>query len=157
MNYNKVISESNPKVFITPMLIEKNVVKNEVVINPLIKKMMKNILNNTMNESEILDSYFVKEAIPPLNRNCRQCNYYIFDRYGLIIRRAHFNDPRKAYGWTKDDNGEPVCIHIDKSLIDVNAPNIRELTLSTLKTKFKAEFGEKGVYGRVSKQMNIKF
>lgn len=132
-----------------------------IVHNILSDEIMSKLLSQTKIEDETLDNYFNKEDILCVNKSLKEGNYYAFDKYGLIIRRKFLNDEKSLYGWTYNDNKEPISIHVDKMLIRTNIPasTIAKTTFQKLRNKFPAEFkkGSKSTYEKVAKNFNLEY
>ncbi len=135
-----------------------NAIKYEDIIpNIMSVETMDLILHYTKKEEVELDNYFVRDNLYCVNKNCKEGNYYAFDKYGIIIRRKAFNDHKNIYGWIYNDDREPISIHIDNQLIQVNSPKIFTQTMQKLKSKYSKHFGPRSIYERVANNMNIKF
>ena len=120
---------------------------------------MKQMLNYTHNEDEDLNEYFTRDTLLCVNKQLKAGNYYAFDKYQLIIRRKEYNNLKSAYGWIYNELKEPICIHIDNTLIQTNADNIAKLTLQRIRTLFPSEFKHAGksIYDRVNNVFNLDY
>lgn len=132
-----------------------------IIHNILSDEIMSKLLSQTKIEDESLDNYFNKEGLLCVNKSLKEGNYYAFDKYGLIIRRKFLNDEKSLYGWTYNDNKEPISIHVDKMLIRTNASphKIAITTFQKFRNKFPAEFkkGAKSTYEKVAKNFNLPY
>lgn len=132
-----------------------------IVHNILADEIMSKLLRQTKTEDVTLDIYFNKEDLLCVNKSLKEGNYYAFDKYSLIIRRKFLNDEKSLYGWTYNENKEPISIHVDKMLIRTNtlAGVIAKTTFQKLRNKFPAEFkkGNKSTYEKVVKNFNLEY
>lgn len=131
------------------------------VYNILSDEIMTKLLSQTKIEDETLDNYFNKDNLLCINKSLKEGNYYAFDKYGLIIRRKFLNDEKSIYGWTYNDNKEPISIHVDRMLIRTNtsAADIAKTTFQKLRNRFPTEFkkGDKSTYEKVAKVFNLEY
>jgi hypothetical protein len=138
--------------------IHNNIKYEKVIPNIMSVDTMDLILHYTKKEEVELDNYFTKDGLYCVNKNCKEGNYYAFDKYGLIIRRKAFNDNKNMYGWIYNDNREPISIHIDNQLILVNSPKIFPQTIQKLKSKYGQKcFGPRSIYERVAIANGIQY
>ena len=130
-----------------------------IVYNIMSEDIMKQMLNYTHNEDEDLNEYFTRDRLLCVNKQLKAGNYYAFDKYQLIIRRKEYNNLKSPYGWVYNELKEPICIHIDKTLIQTNADNIARLTLQRIRNMFPSEFKHAGksIYERVNNVLNLDY
>lgn len=113
---------------------------------PLLNVNMMNYIEDIMKHkqyrSNIVDTIFDPEIISFANKSIKSGNFYIFDKYNLVIRKNDQNKPKSAFGWVYDEEGDPINIHIPKMLLDTNSDNITAVTLQTIKSKYPNIFKE---------------
>lgn len=138
--------------------IKTNVVNPNIVHNIKSDEMMDKILHYTKTEETELDDYFTKDGLLCVNKNCKEGNYYAFDKYGIIIRRKEYNNVKNVYGWIYNDAKEPISIHIDKYLMQTATDDkIFSLTMSKLKHKYPSILNTNSIYTRVANNTGRKF
>lgn len=101
---------------------------------------MEDIMTKKQGRNKIVDSIFRADALSCANRSIKSGNYYILDKYNIIIRKSEQNKTKSAYGWVYNANNEPINIHIPKVLLDTNSKDITVVTLQHLKSKFPTLF-----------------
>lgn len=106
---------------------------------PMIKY-MNEIMTKKRDRTKIVDNIFRADVLPTINKSIKSGNYYILDKYDLVIRKNDQNKPKSAYGWIYDSDGDPINIHINKVLLDTNSNDITIVTLQQLKAKFPSLF-----------------
>lgn len=97
------------------------------------------------NETALL---FAKDQLEVINNTIHNENYYKLDRFGLLIRKNFQNDKRSPFGWVFYD-GVPINIHINDILIKTNDPNIRSITIQTIKKMFPKLISARGTITRL--------
>lgn len=130
---------------------------DNVITNIMAVETMDMILHDTKKEENDLDAYFTKEGLLCVNKNCKEGNYYAFDKYGIIIRRKEYNNPKNIYGWTYNEQREPVSIHADQYLIKFDPSKVFQQTIQKLRSKYAKFFTDKSIYQRVGRNLNISF
>lgn len=92
---------------------------------------MKSVLRRLSIEEES-HSIFQDKRLEFINKSIRNGNFYGIDKYGLIIRA---NEKGKgAFGWKYDDNGDPVNVNINGTLLKLGDVDIiRRSTLQNMK------------------------
>lgn len=101
---------------------------------------MNDIMTKKQKRSKAVDTIFRPDLLPIANKSIKSGNYYILDKYKLVIRKLDQNKPKSAYGWVYDKDGSPINIHISKILLDTNSDDITIVTLQQLKAKFPTIF-----------------
>lgn len=101
---------------------------------------MEDIMLKKKGRTKIVDSIFRADALHCANKSIKSGNFYILDKYNIIIRKAEQNKTKSAYGWVYNENNEPINIHIPKVLLDTNSKDITTVTLQQLKAKFPTLF-----------------
>lgn len=97
---------------------------------------MDDIMNKKQERTEVVNNLFQPNSLPFANKSIKNGNYYMLDKYNLVIRKAEQNKTKSAYGWVYNDNNEPINIHIKQVLIETNSNDITIVTLQYLKSKF---------------------
>ena len=109
-----------------------------------LNKPMIEYMNDIMNKKKIrvkhVDAFFQPEMLSFANKSIKTGNYYILDKFDLVIRKLDQNKSKSAYGWVYDEQGDPINIHINKMLLSTNSDNITVVTLQKLKAKFPTIF-----------------
>lgn len=119
-------------------------------------KHMEEIMDKKRKRSKQVDDIFKASALPFANKSIKTGNYYILDKYDLLIRKLDQNKPKSAFGWIYDKDGDPINIHINRVLLDTNSEDITVLTLQQLKTKFPNMFKPpRGQIWRVYNNLNF--
>ena len=128
--------------------------KTKIIINQYVLNYM-NKLNDTSNrENSRKDQIFNAKTLKFVNTSVKNANYYILDRYGLILRKNCMDNKKSAFGWRYDDNDEPISLHISDILIKTNSNEIQILTLQSIKRQFPNAFKKpRGIYYKVYKEM----
>lgn len=101
---------------------------------------MNDIMTKKRQRVKVVDNIFRSDILAFANKSIKSGNYYILDRYNLVIRKLEQNKAKSAYGWVYDSEGYPINIHINKMLLDTNSDNITIVTLQLLKNKFPTIF-----------------
>lgn len=84
------------------------------ILKPMIK-FMKNALRIAKVSDELAIDIFNDKRLDRFNKN--KSNIFGFDKYGLIIRKEEFNNPKSIYGWVKNEANEAISIHIQPELL----------------------------------------
>lgn len=117
---------------------------------------MEDIMTKKQGRSKVVDSIFRADALACANRSIKSGNFYILDKYNIIIRKSEQNKTKSAYGWTYNADNEPINIHIPKVLLDTNSKDITTVTLQNMKAKFPALFkAPRGHIYRVYSMVNL--
>lgn len=115
--------------------------KNKLNINYTMKNYLENMYDNIDESNESITNCFDKYSKLSFNRRLKNKNFYMLDRYNLIIRKEDQNKIKSPYGWIYHNN-EPICMHIDDILLRTSDDkyNIQHLTIQKLKNKFPKFF-----------------
>lgn len=117
---------------------------------------MHDIMTKKQKRTNIVNNIFKPSSLAFANKSIKSGNYYILDKYDLVIRKNDQNKAKSAYGWIYDADGDPINIHINKVLLDTNSQDITIITLQHLKTKFPAVFkAPRGQLYRIYSQLNF--
>lgn len=126
-----------------------------LLYTPMIKH-MEDIMAKKKKRSKQVDDIFKASELPFANKSIKSGNYYILDKYDLLIRKLDQNKVKSAYGWIYDKDGDPINIHINKVLLDTNSQDITVVTLQQLKIKFPNLFKPpRGQIWRVYNNLNF--
>ncbi len=113
---------------------------DDININPDMLNYMNSILAVKVKTDERKDQLFDPSELPVVNSGVRNNNYYMLDKYGLVIRKDFQNNKKSAFGWRYNSDNEPINIHIDNILLQTNSNNIRDITLQQLKHHYPSLF-----------------
>lgn len=118
---------------------------SDVKINKAMEKYMSDLMSEKDKSDTRVDNRFSSERLAFVNKSVKNGNYYVIDKYNLIIRKNDFNNKKSAYGWVYDENDDPINLHIDSILLKTQSPDIKLITIQQLKraypTLFKAPRG----------------
>jgi hypothetical protein len=89
---------------------------------------------------EIVDEKFNSKSLSIINETVKDGNFYILDKYNLVIRKNYYNYSRSPYGWKYDEENDPVNIHINPILLKTKSPDITSITLQQLKQSYPIPF-----------------
>ena len=98
-----------------------------------------------ISQSKIITDERKNEIFDPaklefMNKSVRNCNYYMLDKFGLVIRKNFQDSKKTAFGWRYDTDNQPINIHINDILLQTNSSQIRDITLQQLKNQFPSLF-----------------
>lgn len=124
-----------------------------------IYKDMLDVMNQIISKQDNIDiehdKLFKNTKLIKTNKNIKNGNYYNVDKYGLLYRKNDFMKTKSIYGWKNNEYGEPINIHIDESLIQMNDPDIRKIMLQKLYKINKTAFGQKGKYREAYNELEL--
>lgn len=109
-----------------------------IKINKPMEDYMRNIMNGKQISDNKIDKHFDNNTLQFINKYVKNENYYIFDKYNLVIRKKEFNNKKSPYGWIYNDEHEPINIHIDTMLMKMNSNDIQTITLQHINHEFPA-------------------
>ena len=135
---------------ITPPVINPVI---ETEIDPDMKQYMDMLANNKVRYESVKSNLFDPNKLAMVNKTVRNDNYYMLDKYGLVIRKECQNSKKTAFGW-KYYEDEPVNIHIGDLLLKTNSKDIQIITLQQIKEQFPTVFNApRGVIYKVYSEM----
>lgn len=127
-----------------------------VKINASMEKYMSDLMNKKGKSDEAVDTQFNNERLQFANKSVKNGNFYIIDKYHLIIRKNEFNNKKSAYGWVYDENKEPINIHIDSILLKTQSDDITMITLQQLKREYPTLFkSPRGMLFKIYSTINL--
>ena len=136
---------------ITPPQVINPVIETE--IDPDMKQYMDMLANNKVRYESVKSNLFDPNKLKMVNASVRNDNYYMLDKYGLVIRKECQNSKKTAFGW-KYYEDEPVNIHIGDLLLKTNSKDIQIITLQQIKEQFPTVFNApRGVIYKVYSEM----
>ena len=109
---------------------------SEIIINQDMLEYMLKLSKCKIVTDEHKDELFNPERLEFMNKSVRNGNYYMIDKYGLLIRKNFQDSKKTAFGWKYNDQNEPINIHINDILLQTNSNQIREITLQQLKNQY---------------------
>ena len=125
-------------------------------INESMKKYMLDLMNETGKSDKVVDTQFNNEKLQFINKSVKNGNFYIIDKYNLIIRKNEFNNKKSAYGWVYDENKDPINIHIDSILLKTQSNDITTITLQQLKREYPSLFkSPRGMLCKIYSTVNL--
>lgn len=107
--------------------------QEEIFINEVMRNYMTNLFESKNKTEKKKDILFNPKRLSMVNSSVRNGNYYMLDRYGLVIRKNQQNSKKTAFGWRYDSNNEPINIHIGDIMLQTNSDQIRKITLQQMK------------------------
>ena len=110
--------------------------QQDLIINSEMLAYMKKISESKTITDKIKNELFDPNDLKIVNNSVHNGNYYMIDKYGLVIRKNFQNSKKTAFGWKYNDNNEPINIHIGELLLKTNSNQIREITLQQLKHRY---------------------
>ena len=113
---------------------------SDSIINEQMKTYMKTIIKINDKNNNYKDNLFSGNTLKCVNSTIRNENYYMLDKYGLIIRKNSQDSKKTAFGWKYNEQHEPINIHIPDLLLSTNSPDIQKITLQQLKQQFPNVF-----------------
>lgn len=111
-----------------------------IKINTSMERYMHDLMNKKGKSDKVVDTQFNNERLQFANKSVKNGNFYVIDKYNLIIRKNEFNNKKSAYGWIYDENKEPINIHIDSILLKTQSDDITTITLQQLKREYPTLF-----------------
>ena len=108
---------------------------NQDMLNYMLKISQSKIITDER-KNEIFDP----AKLEFMNKSVRNCNYYMLDKFGLVIRKNFQDSKKTAFGWRYDTDNQPINIHINDILLQTNSSQIRDITLQQLKNQFPSLF-----------------
>jgi hypothetical protein len=115
--------------------INTNIQTNQckpIKINTNMEKYMDELMNRKRENDEIIDEKFNSNSLGIINETVKDGNFYILDKYNLVIRKKYYNYSKSPYGWKYDEENDPVNIHIDPIMLKTKSPDITSITLQQL-------------------------
>lgn len=109
-------------------------------INHDMLKYMQKISESKIITDERKNELFEPTKLEFINKSVRNGNYYMVDKYGLVIRKDFQDSKKTAFGWRYDSNNEPINIHIGDILLQTKSDQIRDITLQQLKNQYPSLF-----------------
>lgn len=110
--------------------------QQDLVINKEMLVYMKKISESKIITDKIKNELFDPNELKIVNDSIHNGNFYMLDKYGLVIRKNFQNSKKTAFGWKYNENNEPINIHIGEILLQTNSDQIREITLQQLKHQY---------------------
>lgn len=131
-------------------------------INTKMERYMDCIMSlKNVNDTSIT-SFFSNNRLNFINKNIRNDNYYTLDKYNLVIRKNEYNDTKSATGWIYLNDvisyadKEPINIHIDPILLQVNSSDLVNITIQTLQREYPSLFkSPRGLLYRIYSNLNM--
>lgn len=126
----------------------------KVLINQHVLQYMTTLFDSASLENSHKDGLFRSENLKFINSSVKNANYYMLDRYGIVIRKNCLDNRKSAFGWKYDENEEPLSIHISDILVKTNSKDVQILTLQSIKRQFPNVFKKpRGVFYKVYKEL----
>lgn len=110
--------------------------QQDLIINKEMLSYMQKIFKSKVITDKIKNELFDPNELKIVNDSVHNGNFYMLDKYGLVIRKNFQNSKKNAFGWKYNDDNEPVNIHIGELLLQTNSNQIREITLQQLKHQY---------------------
>ena len=110
------------------------------IINEQMKSYMKTIIKINNKNNDYKNNLFSGDTLECVNSTIRNDNFYMLDKYGLVIRKNSQDSKKTAFGWKYNEQHEPIDIHISDLLLQTNSPDIQKITLQQLKQQFPNVF-----------------
>ena len=110
--------------------------QQNLIINKEMLAYMKKISESKIITDKIKNELFDPDELKIVNDSIHNGNFYMLDKYGLVIRKNFQNSKKTAFGWKYNENNEPINIHIGEILLQTNSDQIREITLQQLKHQY---------------------
>lgn len=113
---------------------------DELIINKDMLHYMQKLSAHKNTSDNYTDDIFKNNVLENINKSVHNGNYYMLDKYGLIIRKNFQNSRKSAFGWKYNKNNEPINIHVSDILLQTSSNKIQEITLQQLKRQFPLLF-----------------
>lgn len=125
-------------------------------INKPMEKYMEIIMNNEDKQMSVVHEIFSSENLSFVNKSVKNGNYYMLDKYNIVIRKNEFGNHKSVFGWIYDANHEPINMHIDPILITTASNDITTITLQHLMNRFPSAFKTaRGALNKIYSSINI--
>lgn len=108
----------------------------DFVINKDMLAYMEKISESKKITDDIKNELFDPNELKIVNDSVHNGNFYMLDKYGLVIRKNFQNSKKTAFGWKYNEDNQPINIHIGDLLLRTNSESIREITLQQLKHQY---------------------